>query len=75
MNFHLKRYVLSSVNTFVSAFAVTFLALIQVQGFTFTKDTLISAGASALLVAVRALIKLFGEFFAGMSADMPADQA
>jgi len=57
----LKRYLHSSIITFIASFAMTFCGMIMVEDFVFTKMTLISASIGALGVAVRTVAKIIYE--------------
>jgi hypothetical protein len=62
-----KRFAISSLTTFIASFGIFFFSVIQDESFTFTSSALASAGASALMVAVRALAKVVVEFLTGFN--------
>lgn len=69
---HIQRYAVSTLTTFVSVFAVTFLTAISAQDFTFTKSAIVATGASAIIAAVRVAAKVIIEYVTGVSGDAPA---
>lgn len=66
---NMKRFAVSSLTTFVASFALAFSTAIQVDGFTFSKATLLAVGSSALMVAIRAVAKIGMEWATGVIGD------
>lgn len=70
MNSTLKRYLVSSIVTFISAFTVTFLSVIQTPSFTFSKASLLALATSSLAIAIRAAAKALQESITGTTTDV-----
>lgn len=72
MNATFKRYLVSSLTTFGTAFLIAISVAIQVPGFTFSKASIVALITSAAATAVRAVAKALVEALTGVTGDAPA---
>lgn len=74
LNPTIKRYVISSVHTFLSVFSVSLIASIDIalnsSEITMTKGFWFSLISSALVTAVRAVVKSLSESMTKTSVDL-----
>jgi hypothetical protein len=66
-----KQHIISAVTTFISTFVVFASFQINQPGFIFTKEGFASLIISALVVSVRAIIKLITEWHFGTPVVSP----
>lgn len=66
---NLKGYLLSTLITFLSVFALVFFGAISVPGFTFSKSSVAALALSAIISAVRAVAKLIVERIGGVATN------
>ncbi len=64
---NLKGYAISTLITFSSTFLFVICTAMSVSSFTFSKDTILALGASALVSAIRAVAKLIVEYLVGIT--------
>lgn len=64
-----KRFVVSSLTTFVASFTLTFCTAVGSANFTFSKASVIAVGSAALMVAVRAVAKVLVEWATGVTGE------